>query len=852
MSLQLFKHWTNLISPHGTVLRAKYESFKKLLESDKRSHELISELEAIYYQQKKVDIKVIESRYEELSGAISTMVDSLLAMAPASYDNLRDFFKKIDVCIRFILTPTAVQCSPPFTISLKDVRSKDVQLVGGKAFNLAILQNSLNVTIPEGLVITTNAFYRFIEFNHLRPLIDEKLAKVDIGYLPSLHLISEELVSLVSSAQVPPDVAEDIQTTFKALVEQTGYVPHVAMRSSAVSEDSQYSFAGQYLSVLNCPAAHLLEAYKQVIASKYSPRALYYRINYGLSDLETPMAVLLIEMIDAAVSGIIYTTDLSEADSECLSIHSLWGLGEPLAGGEISPDIVTILKDVNPVIVRRQSGDKFRKSISDPAGGSRLVEIEGGLRFAPSLTDEEALALSRLAMQIEKLHSIPQDIEWCMDHNHQLFILQARTLQVKQSESDSPNLENMEIPNDILIHAGERASAGCAGGRVYKVEDEETLLDIPQDSVLVARTTLPAYAKVMNRLRAVVTDRGSVAGHFSSVAREYGIPTLVNTRGATSKLSHGQEVTVLADRKTVYEGIIPLLCQAPQPAQNLACDSHYLHKLKYMLDFISPLSLLDVTAASFAPEGCRSLHDIIRFTHEKSMHEMFTVGQSWGGMIQGAKTLISSLPFTLYVLDVGGGLLASAQDKQSIPLTEVVCHPLLAVWQGLSHPGVEWQLHDHFDWKAFDDIVLGGGIASKESGNFASYAVVSGDYLNLNIRFGYHFTILDTICGDRIEDNYISVRFAGGGGNFDGRLLRLELVAAILKRLDFTVKTEGDLLDAKLVHYEQEIIQEKLDIVGRLLGATRLMDMVLKDNAMVAKFVDDFFYGRYNFSSEKV
>jgi pyruvate,water dikinase len=543
------------------------------------------------------------------------------------------------------------------------------------------------------------------------------------------------------------------------------------------------------------------------------------------------------------------TVDQQAENPNSLVIYSLWGQGEMLVGGEVSPDSITVSKKDNPRIESRKAADKFQQMILEPSGGGRTIPVVTEKRTTHSLDDSSAFTLASWGLTIEKTYSAPQDIEWCMDKNGRLFVLQARPLN-EQEEKGVSESEKTDPGLPILLEAGDRASAGAGAGRVFLLRQEAQMAEIPTGSVLVARNALPSYAKVIDSLRAVVTDRGSVAGHFASVARELGVPVLVNTGCATERLKHGQRVTVDADKKRVFEGIVPSLPDRSISEKNLWSNTPFQRKLKYMIGFISPLSLLDPYDPAFVPANCRSLHDIIRFVHEKGMREMFAIGDKGEGEVQGTKRLSTGLPLTVFVLDVGGGLRSGFDKESEIPLSALNSIPMQAVWQGLTHPGIDWTKYDHFDWKTFDDIALAGGMARKSSASFASYAVISDDYLNLNIRFGYHFTILDTLCSRRTADNYILLRFAGGGGNFTGRSLRIDLLEHILVRLGFTVKSMGDLLDAQLIQEDRATIQEKLDMAGRLFGATRLMDMALKDTAMVEKYVNDFFHGRYDFSED--
>lgn len=847
----LFKYWTYQIFSPGTVLREKYEAFKSLLTHDRRAHELMAELEEIYYNQARVDFQLIADKYAQLAQSVSGMVEDLSRMSPSRYLNLRDYFKKFDFYIRFMLAPPEYDFSPPFTVQFEEIPADGHSLVGGKALQLSVIKRDLQLPVPSGFAITTNTFYYFIEYNDLRKPIDKKLTGLDINSPASLDHTSDALVALIMNAQIPPDIEEAVLNAFNACQWANDRDIRMAMRSSAVGEDGQSSFAGQYLTVLNVKEKNILDAYKKVVASKYAPRALYYRINYGLSDMETPMAVLALEMIDAAASGIIYTQDMDDPTSRHLNIHSVWGLGELLVSGEVSPDIITVTKEKKPRIIAEKIGAKDKQINFSYNGKMYAAPVNDDKKQICSIDHTSVLTLATWGTDLEGFYGEPQDIEWCKDNSGRLFILQSRPLKIEEVHPQVLECKFDDIKNAVLLSGGERASSGIGTGRVFKIDRESDLEKLPEGAVLVVKNASPLYVTVMNKLSAVVTDTGSTAGHFSSVAREFGVPTLVNTDIATASLPQGREVTVHADGKIVYDGIVRSMVESPCARKDLFADSPFMRKLRYIISFICPLKLVDPNSKSFAPEGCRSFHDIIRFSHEKAVQEMFSMGDRKGGRRKGARKLISKIPMLFYVLDVGDGFKKNLPNEKEIQFENIKSVPMRAVFKGLSHPQIHWSQFTHFDWEEYDKIVMSGGIISADSAQFGSYAVLSGDYLNINLRFGYHFVILDTICGVKADENHILFRFSGGGGDSRGRSLRARFIGGVLDRLGLAVTIKGDLVDGQLKEGDQKTIAEKLDLVGRLLGATRLMDMYLKDASQVDGFVDDFMNGRYHFASIK-
>ncbi len=852
----LFTYWTNQAFSPGSVLKEKYAAFKSLLDQDKQAHDLMAELEEIYHEQVRVDFSVIENKYAALSACVGRIVSSLNRMHPSRYCDLEDFYLKIDGYARQAFLPAHETTSPPYCLRLSSISESMMPLVGGKALNLAMIDQRFKLPTPAGCVITTNAFFRFIHHNRLRPAMDEILSSIDILDTSALHRRSEELMKMILKSTVPLDMATHIRETFTSVFQRGESSNRVAVRSSAVGEDSHASFAGQFKTVLNVHEEELLTAYKTVVASKYSPEALVYRINYGLTDMETPMAVLIVEMIDAVASGVMYTQELGDLSSDMLEVHSIFGLGELLVQGEVAPDLFKVHKNEAPEIASKKAAVQRRLMKVDQQGEVHVEKLGGQLEAQVSIDDGSVLTLAAWGMRLEDAANGPRDVEWCQDEGGRLYLLQSRPLKTGHPSAPAPECRFDEIPNRVLVEDGVRAASGVVSGPVVVVLNAMDLsdlsADLPDNAVLVTRAASANFVRFMEKISAVVSETGSVAGHFASVAREFGIPTIVNATDATRRLKTGQIVTVYADEGIVYEDAVPSLLTNPCIRKRPIADSPLTRKLDYLREFVSPLRLVDPGAPEFIPGGCRSLHDVIRFAHEAGTREMFAIGDRSIGRRRGAKKLVTEIPMLIYLMDVGGGLADGTAKEKTVVPKKINCSPFHAVWKGLNHPGIQWGDFTHYNWAEYDKIVMSGGIISAESAQLASYAVLSEVYLNLNLKFGYHFVILDSLCSGKIEENHILFRFNGGGGDDHGRSLRAEFLQSVLQRLQFDVSRTSDLVDASLSGVTEAIIMEKLDQIGRLLGATRLMDMYLKEADQVGPYVDAFLNGRYHFSTAEM
>ncbi len=837
----LFKRWTYQLFSPDTIHRQTYDAFKDLLKEDALAHDLMAELEILYHEGKRIDMAGVRELFARFSNAVRSMISSLAVLQPGDATTLMQYHRKLDFYVRFLLAPPEQPLSEPYTLDFKSITDSSVS--GNKAYNLARLHEELQAPVPAGFVISTSSFHRLLEFNNLRPSLDAILAEIDLEDTRGLEESSRRLKNLILSATIPPEVSAAIEDSYEAMEKKQGAAILTAVRSSAVSEDSEHSFAGQYHTELGATRKTILAAYLKVLASKYAPEALFYRITLGLADEEASMGVLVLAMVDAAVSGIVYTSSEEDGRRD-MTVHAIYGLGEVLVAGRAVGDRAG-LDRASGKILYQDKGTQAKKLL---LAEGKLLEysLNDHEKEHFCLNRQQLHELGQWAGKIENMYGVPQDIEWAYTEDGTLFILQSRPLLQERGKDrgldDHWPAELAGMP--VLLTGGRKSSGGIAAGPVV-FSNAETVAEIQPGSVLVTGSTPPSLVRLLGKIVAVVAEKGTIAGHFSTVCREFGIPLIIDMADALKVLKPGRPVTVDADNCTVYDGIVEISENKFEDEQDTSLP--YFSRLKAIMDFITPLHLVDPDSRNFLPELCRSLHDIIRYTHERAMQTMFSLGEKGSG--RSKRKLLTDIPLAIHLLDVGGGFCPDAREKEKLAVAEICCQPFRALWQGLTHPDIDWQSHSHFDWKRSDEIALAGGfMLGTDSSEFASYAIMSSDYLNFNIRFGYHFTLVDTICGADARTNFCLIRFAGGGGAWTGRYLRLEFLDMVLTRLGFEVIVKADLLDAKMTEVEESELLTTLDMVGRLLGATKLMDMVLREEEDVQRCADLFFAGRYTFT----
>jgi pyruvate,water dikinase len=411
---------------------------------------------------------------------------------------------------------------------------------------------------------------------------------------------------------------------------------------------------------------------------------------------------------------------------------------------------------------------------------------------------------------------------------------------------DKPSAALKTDGMELILSGGQTASPGRVSGRAVLVS-AELQPDQVENAILVARTAAPDLAPYMSRVRGLITDLGGVASHLASVAREFNVPALMDTREATTKISTDQEITLLAEEGEVYLGLIAELARKLPGREEDEGRGPIGRHLRELLEHISPLNLTDPESPEFAPERCRTLHDLIRFAHEKAMEEMFNISRLAGESLV-SRSMSANIPLAMHFIDLGGGLAEGLSTCDEILPEHIRSKPMAALWRGLAHPGVTWAGNVDISGRNFMALMSGsmgpGGAIPPQT---KSYALVSAEYLNLSVKFGYHYSNLDALCSDEPDANTITLQFSGGAGTSSGKALRIEFLSNVLGRLGYEVDIRGDMLQAALRGLDCPAMEEVLDQTGRLLGCSRLLDLAIPNQTEVQTLTEMFFRQEYDF-----
>ena len=839
----------------------KYDYFKSLLSNNNKALSLINNLENIILGHQPFDYDEVVQQCEQLIRIVYEITEDVNAVSRGKFEDLFTVAERIGITIfRKLMSKKRID-KTNWTISLANLSHENVSQVGNKAANLAEISNRANLPTPRGFSVTAYACHYFYKESGLYELIRGEMQGLDVKDAATLESTCVRVQKMITDAPLPMGVYNSIQNELKAITGVFGEDIRLAIRSSATGEDSQNAtFAGQHTSILNVKPVDIIRAYKDVIASTFTPRAVFYRKRKGYRDMDVLMAVLCLMMIDARSSGCLYTINPNDPTNDDIFINANWGLGVSVVDGSMPTDYWQISRKGKQIVVEDIPVKKEMQVMNGAYDLSR-VPVPVDRQNRPCLTSAEIKRLTEYGLKLETHFRHPLDVEWAVDHDGEVFVLQARSLKRaihEMDQGDATSDDSDVQAHDILLREGMTAAPGTASGPAYILGAEIRLSEVPDGCILVTQQTSPDYVPAMSKIRGIITDVGSVTGHMASVAREFGIPTIVGTGSGTTTVVANQIITMDASRTTVYKGRIESLLNKKPPVNTMQGSPVYT-LVRQTLKKIIPLHLVDPAADNFSPGGCRTLHDIVRFSHEMAMREMFRMGEEVKDQKDKyvAVKLKTHLPLNIYMLDLGGGVKVEC-GNESITANEISSIPFKALIRGMSHKDIRWSgasisadagvtapgshMNDNSD---------SGEVTAKNdhTGRGPYYAIVSDEYVNFSVKLGDNFIMIDSFCSKQVNDNYIKLSFKGGAADVCRRERRAALVEGVLRKRGFKVEKKVDMLVAEMKKYDMQRTEENLDIIGRLLGSVHFLDVVLADDGQLTWYVDEFLRGNYVFKS---
>ncbi|MDR0477645.1 MAG: pyruvate, water dikinase [Desulfobulbaceae bacterium] len=808
------------------MFKTRYRAFRELLTANSAALEAMAEMEVAVAEEKTYSISFIRSKCTVIIVNLYKMIRNLLLMSDGRYVNLEPAFHRIEEqIIDIIEKKISGNDAGEWLLPINQVNRGIAAQCGEKMANIGEVATLPGVTIPPGFVITASASRAFYLNNDLYNAINRFHHLIDINDIEDISKKSEAIGKLIIDSPLPPSLEQQIYANYDRLTELAGRDILLAVRSSALGEDlEQASFAGLYDSVLNVKRDGLIKAYKEVLASKYSAAAISYRLNKGYMHEDSTMCVGCMIMIEAMVSGVCYSRALSGNDQE-MDIFFSQGSAEGIVDGT---------KNAGHAVMNR-------------AAPFHLVAMKRAEDGGEGFSEAKALELAMVAMRLEEHFGAPQDIEWCLDAANCLYILQSRPISALLFRDRQEEEETVIDDGRLLMRGGVTGCGGAGCGPVRVVRNHADMMAFQKGEVLLVEHPLPEWAPLIQQAAALVAESGSEAGHLATISREFALPSLFALEQATHTLDDGDDITVDASNRAIYRGRVEELLQEVRKQPNLMSGSPVEKTMTEVLKLITPLNLTDPASPYFRGAYCKTMHDITRFCHEKSVTEMFSFGQRYQFADGASKQMITedAKPLDWHVINLADGFSDDFDTKSNfIRISQITSQPMQAIWEGMhAYP---WEGPPAGGVRGMGNIIfqsamnptldpaISSGLTKK------NYFLISRNYCNLSVRLGYHYAMVEAFISSLRTERYVTFRFRGGAADETNRVGRIELISQVLEYFQFRVEKTGDALAARVEKREQKFIADRLRVLGYLCIHTRQIDMVIDNPQHFQRYRNKF------------
>jgi len=442
---------------------------------------------------------------------------------------------------------------PALVLPFSKIRKEDIPLVGGKGANLGEMYN-YGIPVPNGFVVTAQAYQYVIDHNALQPVIREIIRQTEVTNQKELEKASIKIQRLINTADIPQELITEIFSRYEELKPGENN-PLVAVRSSATAEDlPDASFAGQQESYLDIKGeSNVLQAVRKAWASLWGARAIFYRATKRYDHFKVQLAVPIQLMIQSEVSGVVFSVNPVSRNKNQVVVEAVWGLGDYMVQGVVNPDHYIVNKDTLTIHSRQFVPQTIMEIMQYPSGVKKVNVPKEKINLR-KLTDEQVIEVAKLSAKVHQHYFFPQDSEFAVE-NGKIYLVQTRPITTLDMGKGTKYVSEEQILKLTQIIQGEPASFGIGFGKVVKIKTASEINKVKEGDVLVTEMTSPDFVPAMKRAAAIVTDKGGQTSHAAIVSRELGIPAVVGAKIATQTLKNDQVITVNGATGTIYNGV---------------------------------------------------------------------------------------------------------------------------------------------------------------------------------------------------------------------------------------------------------------------------------------------------------
>jgi len=816
------------------AIQQKFGYFLSLLDKNNQVLKVISDMEESSHGRHVFDTHYIAENTATIRNNVRDIINNMVAIGGDKYRELYDAYRRIDEQVQHFLPGSVAVRQDHFTVDIHHLRRERAWSVGSKNAQLGEMKTRLGLPVPDGFAISAWAYKHFVDTNNLQAKIDKLMERIDLESHEDLSRKSAEIRELITSSPVPNDLAEAIRESCKELKRRTR-VDRFSLRSSAIGEDTLLSFAGQYMTFLNVRCREMVDRYRDVLASKFTPKAIFYLLSHSLHESDLAMSVGCVAMVDAAASGVAYSRDPMDPDSGNVVVNSIYGLGRHLVDGTLTPDKFLVSRK-DGSIQELEIADKPICLVVREEGGTVDEPVPPNERKQPSISMAALKLLIEYAIVLEEHYGSPQDIEWAVDRRGKLNILQTRPLRVMKA-SDVKFTPDEQTSRDAICY-GTTVCPGAGIGKIHRAISPQDLNNMPDNAVLVAPRPFPGLITILEKASAIVVQVGGMVSHLATLAREYHTPTIVAT-DCMEKLTADSIVTVDATDGVIYRGEHKDVVNARTSTEEKTERDEMSLLLEKILERISPLNLLNPADSSFTPQYCQTFHDITRFAHQSAITEMFSAAESLIGRRQLGLKLKSELPIDMHIIFIDENY-KKFKGKKAINEKDIASEPMRAFWDGVKQEG--WPSDRHP--KMFGTRLGTAAESNKENRDTefseSSFAILGKEYMISGLHMGYHFSTVEAMITDDVSKNFIRMQYKEGGAALDRRIRRVNLLSNILSEIGFAIGSKGDFFQASISYLSRESARNHLQVLGRLSILTKQLDMALHNDEL-AKWYTEYF-----------